>query len=516
MSNLAVHVTARFFGQVVEDTVAPYGTSVVLGGSDAMALPKPDGKPHLARLTWRGPAEVAVVDADGRAHLLTPADNLMLEQGPISLELRIVRQFRLRRMADAATVVASLTGVFLLAIVIGGMSLVPSQAMTLRQACQNSWLNGRIGVCTTQQGGGGGAGMVGSDRTAEYLERILQGDFEGEDGGQLASNREATADGDQDRDSKHFFIPAGDEGPKHTMGGAKETALRPIRTAPVPKEPEEAKARKPRNLDLVAPENVGERVNLPGLQEDDDALVEDEGEDDEPVEADTPDERAEEEEGWGVRDWYDQDDARRDSIRIDAMKTLAKRILRIDPNDAEALSMLAYYQYLNEDLDAAVETYDKLIEQDPEGAAGFNNKALIFKRRGEYEEEERLYRVALTLEPGDTTALNNLAVNLAHQGRHDEALEIMHQLEILDPGEPYADLHRAKIHADRGDDDKALFYLEKALQGMAALDTLHHIEFRQDIRVDPSFAALRKTSRFRSILWRYYGDDSPLAGGRDR
>ena len=214
-----------------------------------------------------------------------------------------------------------------------------------------------------------------------------------------------------------------------------------------------------------------------------------------------------------MRDWYDQDDARRDAIRIEAMQTLANRILRIDPNDPEALSMLAYYQYLNEDLEGAVETYDRLIDQDPEGAAGYNNKALIFKRRGQYEEEERLYRVALTLQPNDTTAMNNLAVNLAHQGRHEEALEIMETLEVMDPGEPYADLHRAKIHADRGDDERALFYLEKALQGMADLDTLHHIEFRQDIRVDTSFKALRKTTRFRSILWRYYGDDSPLAGG---
>ena len=86
----------------------------------------------------------------------------------------------------------------------------------------------------------------------------------------------------------------------------------------------------------------------------------------------------------------------------------------------------------------------------------------------------------------------------------------MRQLEVLDPGDPYADLHRAKIYAEMRDDERAYEYLEKALEGMKALDTLHHIEFRQDIRVDPSFARLRQSHRFRGILVRYYGKDSPL------
>ena len=86
----------------------------------------------------------------------------------------------------------------------------------------------------------------------------------------------------------------------------------------------------------------------------------------------------------------------------------------------------------------------------------------------------------------------------------------MDELETLDAGNPYADLHRSKIHAANGEEERAFEYLEKALQGMERLDTLHHIEFRQDIRVDPAFANLRKTARFRAILWRYYGSDSPV------
>ena len=76
------------------------------------------------------------------------------------------------------------------------------------------------------------------------------------------------------------------------------------------------------------------------------------------------------------------------------------------------------------------------------------------------------------------------------------------------------DIPTSKIYAAMGDDEQAYAYLEKALAGMAGLDdTLHHIEFRQDIRLDPAFAHLRQTRRFHAILTRYYGNDSPLQEG---
>ena len=118
--------------------------------------------------------------------------------------------------------------------------------------------------------------------------------------------------------------------------------------------------------------------------------------------------------------------------------------------------------------------------------------------------------MALAYTPNDVTTLNNLAVCLAHQGRLEEALVILDQLETLDPGDPYAELHRAKVHAERDDKEQVYHYLRKALEGMSQLDTLHHIEFRQDIRLDPSFETMRRDPMFRAILVEYYGKETPL------
>jgi Tfp pilus assembly protein PilF len=139
-----------------------------------------------------------------------------------------------------------------------------------------------------------------------------------------------------------------------------------------------------------------------------------------------------------------------------------------------------------------------------------NNKALIYKRLGQYGKEEGMYRLALALDPSDPTPMVNLALNLAHQGKFDDALRWMDRADRLDKTDPYHELHRAKIFAAKGDRAAALQWLDLALQRSQALDILHHIEFRQDIRVDPAFAELRRDAEFRAILKKFYGDDSPV------
>ncbi len=369
-----------------------------------------------------------------------------------------------------------------------------------------------------QQGMATGVSVT-AEPTPEYIARLLQQDYDGADEGlNERADRMEQVEGNQS-----FYMPSGNRGPTSRAGGG-ERAGESVRRV----EPEDEALDDTPLADAAEPDDDRDRLEgeIPPPPE---PVV-----DGEPLELDLLGEAPREEPeaeaasdapptpmekfvGWGFRDWLEVRDARPESERqIARHLELMRHRLRIDPQDRGAINMLGYYAYLSENDGLSRETYERYVELYPDDPLGYNNLALTYKRTGEYEQEEALYRKALSMESNDHHVLNNLAVNLAHQGRYGEALDVMEVLEEITPGDPYADLHRAKIYAAMGKRNKALRHLEVALQNVEELDTMHHIEFRQDIRLDPAFAPLRGQDRFRRILQRYYGEDAAyLVSGPD-
>lgn len=324
----------------------------------------------------------------------------------------------------------------------------------------------------------------------EYLARLLREQFEGAERGVIARKVERPKAGDP---IESFYLQPGHAGPVDKISGGKNVGAA-VKDGDV--RPEKVEADEvPKKLEIAGQGDEAPIADVPPATPVDE---EEEGED-QPIAVHVT-------EGWGLTDWYDTTDARQDAQEIQHQLQFARELLRLDPNDPNGLAIRAYYEYLAMDFGAARGTYERFTKLYPEDPAGWNNLALVYKREGKYDEEEALYRVALGLAADDDHALNNLAVNLAHQGRYDEALAIMEKLEVLTPDDPYADLHRAKIYAAMGKEERAYHFLQKSLSGMRKLDTLHNIEFRQDIRVDPAFVKLREEKRFRDLLLRYYGD----------
>ena len=350
----------------------------------------------------------------------------------------------------------------------------------------------------------GGAG-AGADPTPELIARLLSRDLDGaEDGLPERSEQREFEVGAQS-----FYMPAGNDGPLSRSGGGARTGLDVRRNrqpaepdpAPVPELPTPGEE-EPNPLPQVQIAQVEE--GLPAVEE----LAAMQARAARASSTDLEDQ--ERFEGWGFSDWFEVKDARTQSDRDQMLRILevARNRMKIDPDDPSSIQVIGYYSYLSEEYPLCEETYRRFLELYPDEPAGYNNLALVYKRKGDYGREEALYRQALALEPLDPNVMNNLAVNLAHQGRFDEALRIMETLEDLDPGDPYADLHRAKVYAAMGKRERSYHYLAQALEGMAALDTLHHIEFRQDLRIDPVFEGMRDDSRFARLLHRYYGESA--------
>ncbi len=460
-------------------------------GAGRDAVPTPDGD-ALAAVTW----------APGKAPVLVPTDRSRppLPMGPgtgwtwrtdnvdvdiAAQDRQVARRLPTDPLGDIGLVVVALC------LYVGVL-----QARTLVQVLP----------------GQGTAVDDGYEMSPELIARLLQRDFEGADQGvQPRADRPELA-----RQTEGIYLPAGSEGPLSRVGGGATQGDRSIRSDPLD-DP------RPDPTPLDPADDVGDLLALDATSD----LVEDA-----PAPTRHADRRHEDLDpgralsrrlaapmerfiGWGFRDWMDasQKPGQLDPKARHELE-LARARLRLDPDDPGALQVVGHYAYLAEQVELCRSAYERLTELYPDFAAGYNNLALTYKRQGDYETEEALYRKALALEPDDAVVLNNLAIALAHQERFDEALSIMTLLDEIDPDDPYSDLHRAKIFAAMGKRDRAYRALRRALAGVDQLDTLHHIEFRQDLRLEPLLDELRAQPRFRRMIERAYGPEAQaiLAG----
>ena len=489
-----LRVTVRYNGLVVDQTVHWGRDAHLLGGSAPDPVPT-EGEGPLANLRWLGPdsARVDAMDKTALPGQVSPDQGWRWSnQQGVDVDVDVVRMQRAPRWSGQAGDIALLALVLMLTVGVG-----------------------QLGLLARLFGGQAQGGeAVGMEPTPELIGRLLRQDLDGAEEG-LPEKVQAP---EQQKEAPSFYMPAGNEGPSTRPGGGAVAGPTVVRAEPVPdEEPAEEPAELP-TTEAPTPQGVSDT-----LAELEAAGLEDAASAEQPPETSrgplvppaTPMERFV---GWGFRDWFDVKDSRASTVE-DGMRRdldLARQRLKIDPNDPGAINLLGYYAYLAENWSMTEAAFQKLIELYPEDAAGYNNLALVYKRTGEYVREEGLYRKALELDPLDSNVLNNLAVCLAHQGRFDEALEIMALLEDLDPGDSYADLHRAKIYAAMGKKLKSYEYLDRALDASADMDTMHHIEFRQDIRVDPAFDAMRGEPRFQKVLYDHYGPDAAeLLRGRD-
>ncbi len=156
--------------------------------------------------------------------------------------------------------------------------------------------------------------------------------------------------------------------------------------------------------------------------------------------------------------------------RLDKAKRLYERVLRQQPDNADALHLLGLTAHQAGRHERAIELIGKATRISPENGHFFNNLGEAYRSAGRRDEAIRCYQQALKLDASDAMALNNLGNALAEQGKMDEAAASYLRALDIDPG-------YAEAHSNLGD----------ALAGQEKMDEAA-VCYRRAIEINPHLA----------------------------
>lgn len=141
-----------------------------------------------------------------------------------------------------------------------------------------------------------------------------------------------------------------------------------------------------------------------------------------------------------------------------------RHLLLHDPKAIRRIGARETYKPINDDIKAAIASFQKAYEIDPKDASAHFNIGGIYDRANQPEQAMERYRHALAINKRHMNARLNLARLLAERGEEAEALSHFEKAIALFPKEvhPYAALGRGL--AEWGRHDQAVVQFRKALE----------------------------------------------------
>jgi tetratricopeptide (TPR) repeat protein len=171
-----------------------------------------------------------------------------------------------------------------------------------------------------------------------------------------------------------------------------------------------------------------------------------------------------------------------------------KRAQQLDPLALMAGASLGWELYLARRFDDAINQLRKTLELDPNFASGHWWLEPPYEQKAMYREAVAESQKASELSQGSPYALGVLGHAYALSGDRKKSLEIIGQLDELSKSRYVAPFETALIWAGLDNKERALEWLDKAME-----DRSWGVMW---LKVDPRFDRLRTDPRFVSILQR--------------
>lgn len=201
-----------------------------------------------------------------------------------------------------------------------------------------------------------------------------------------------------------------------------------------------------------------------------------------------------------------------------------RKSIALDRYNASTLNRLGLVYHQSQKLDDAERYYREALKQNPYFLEVLNNIGTVEYVRQRYDSAMEQYQKALKIRPESPTILLNMGACLFDMKRYDEAFAAtQHALEI-DPRvldktsgfgtliqtsrrtDPTASFYFAKIYANQGDKERAINYLNRALdEGFKEFDK---------IKTEPAFAILAAEEGYVKLLDRISSLTTPNSPNR--
>ncbi len=146
------------------------------------------------------------------------------------------------------------------------------------------------------------------------------------------------------------------------------------------------------------------------------------------------------------------------------------------PKDEQAWTLLSIAHSDLEQLDEALQAYDRALALDPGCVKALTAKGIVHRKRGEYDKALAAYRSALKVNPNHAEAYTSMALVALLQYRDREALKYAKKAYDLDREEPDIAANLAIMYHYNGDSAKRdeMTAIADGL-GYRDVDTLHQI-----------------------------------------
>lgn len=149
--------------------------------------------------------------------------------------------------------------------------------------------------------------------------------------------------------------------------------------------------------------------------------------------------------------------------RLDLAEEIYRRILAVEPQQAEAQYNLATALLEQDKFDEAIAGYERLLERNPNNIQALNNLGNAWGRRGDPQQAIACYQRAVQLRPADPLAQLNLGMALQSTGRLEEAAACCRKAIESRPDFPPAHYALANVLREQGRADQALACYQQAL-----------------------------------------------------